>query len=348
MGPKRNKKSEKCSYYDRGYCRNGEYCDKEHPVKVCPESNCFDDKCQFRHPNPCKFSYRCKFNMKKICLFSHITPATDDDKKIEELKKRINQTDKENKALISSNKDLTKKIENKFEMFENNIELLRNTLEAKENEISSLKVKINNIETAFEQKLTKLEKQFILKDNKFKCEKCKFETNSEAGLKSHISKKHKKEKDNDNITFPKQCDLCDKIVNTSKDMKNHLRTHSYKHVQFKCDQFDFIGGEEIEMEIHTARTHGETYECGLCDYESPDLETLDIHLKTCETYICEVCDEKISQLPNVKTLFEAKHDAKKHTGYPNGVRHVKPSRDNREVYDNKFHSYQSLFSDKQN
>ena len=111
---------------------------------------------------------------------------------------------------------------------------------------------------------------------------------------------------------------------------------------------DFIGGEEIEMEIHTARKHGENYECALCDYESKNLETLDIHLKTCESYICEICYEKIQQLPNVKAHFEAKHDAKKHTGYPSGVRHVKPSRDNSEVYDNKFHSYQSLFSDKSN
>ena len=57
MGPKINKKSEKCPFYNRGYCRNGENCDQEHPDKVCPASNCFDDKCQHRHPNLCKFSY---------------------------------------------------------------------------------------------------------------------------------------------------------------------------------------------------------------------------------------------------------------------------------------------------
>ena len=69
MGPKINKKSEKCPYYNRGYCRNGENCDQEHPDKVCPASNCFDDKCQHRHPNPFKFSYRCKFNMKRYVYF---------------------------------------------------------------------------------------------------------------------------------------------------------------------------------------------------------------------------------------------------------------------------------------
>ena len=69
--------------------------------------------------------------MKKICLFSHITPATVDEKKIEDLKKRLNQTEKENKALLSSQKDLTKQIENTFKVFNNKIELLRKTLEAK-------------------------------------------------------------------------------------------------------------------------------------------------------------------------------------------------------------------------
>ena len=54
-----------------------------------------------------------------------------DEKKIEDLKKRLNTTEKENKALFFSHKDLTKQIENKFEVFNNKIELLRKTLEAK-------------------------------------------------------------------------------------------------------------------------------------------------------------------------------------------------------------------------
>ena len=62
----RNKK-EKCIHYSRGYCRNGEDCPEEHPDKVCPDADCFDDKCADRHPNPCIFGKRCNFNRKKIC-----------------------------------------------------------------------------------------------------------------------------------------------------------------------------------------------------------------------------------------------------------------------------------------
>ena len=61
MGPKKEQnnskfkiKSEKCSYYDRGYCKFGDKCDKKHPDKVCNDENCLEDNCEKRHPNPCK------------------------------------------------------------------------------------------------------------------------------------------------------------------------------------------------------------------------------------------------------------------------------------------------------
>ena len=98
------------------------------------------------------------------------------------------------------------------------------------------------------------------------------------------------------------------------------------------------------MEVHVVRTHEENFECGLCDYEGKDLEALDIHLKTCETYQCGICSEKLSQLPDIKMHFEEKHETYKNSYYPNGVRHIKPSRENKDVYNNKFHSYSDLFS----
>ena len=162
-----------------------------------------------------------------------------------------------------------------------------------------------------------------------KCDKCDFATHFEAGLKSHAGKKHKKGKDNGEIVFPKQCTLC----------------HSYKLAQFKFDHCDFVGGDEIDMEVHVARTHEENFECGLCDYEGKDIKALDIHLKTCETYQCGICSEKLSQLPDIKMHFEEKHETCKNSYYPNGVRHIKPSRENKDVYNNKFHSYSDLFSE---
>ena len=124
MGPKKNSKnkSEKCQYYDRGYCKNGKDCQDNHPDKVCPDSKCFEENCTFRHPNPCKFGQRCFFNKKKICSFSHVTLVSDE--RFEEMEKRIKNLEKEKQNC----NDLTKKMEKKFEAFENRIELLKKTV----------------------------------------------------------------------------------------------------------------------------------------------------------------------------------------------------------------------------
>ena len=139
------------------------------------------------------------------------------------------------------------------------------------------------------------------KETKFKCENCKFETNSETGLKSHISKKHKKVIEIDDNGFSKRCSLCDNILANSKDMKKHMRTHSYKDAVYKCDLYDSIGGDQIEMEVHLAKLHGENFECGLCENTANDLETLDTHLGTYEIYKCKICGEQILKLTNIKT-----------------------------------------------
>ena len=85
----------------------------------------------------------------------------------------------------------------------------------------------------------------------------------------------------DNI-YPKECALCDIVLNSNKEMKKHMRTHSFNYVTFKCTHCDFIGGEQIEMEIHNARLHSERN-------EGQNLETIDIHLSTCECYACGLC-----------------------------------------------------------
>jgi hypothetical protein len=128
-------------------------------------------------------------------------------------------------------------------------------------------------------------------------------------------------------------------------MKFYIITHSYKLAQFKFDHCDFVGGDEIDMEVYVPRTQEENSECGLCNYEGHNLEALDTHLRTCETYLCGICNEEISQLPDIKMHVEEKHNTCRNSYYPNGVRHIKPSRENKEVYDTKFHSYSSLFSE---
>ena len=340
MGPKRKdnfrNKSEKCQYYNRGYCKNGEACQDYHPDKVCPDQNYFDEKCKLRHPNPCRFGQRCIFNKKKICSFSHVTIVSDD--RFEEMERRLINLEKNKQA----SNDFAKKMEKKCEVFENRIEMLKKTVEEKEQQVSALADKLNTLEIFVDTKLSDFETSLKTNVKRFKCEKCDFSTTSENGLKTHVTRKHKNPQDNTQDIFPKQCSLCDQNVNNKKEMKKHMRTHSYKWVQFQCEHCEFIGGEEIDMEVHTAKLHGENIECGLCDYEATDVENLEIHLTTCEYYKCGLCGEIIWQFTNIKGHILAKHEILKKYD-TNGVTNIKPSRENPEIYERKYHSFVSLF-----
>ena len=120
-----------------------------------------------------------------------------------------------------------------------------------------------------------------------------------------------------------------------------MRTHSYKNVQFECEICDFKGRAKTNMEVHVAKLHGEKIECGICEYEGKDLGDLETHLLTCEYYDCEVCTERILQFSNIKEHLLTKH--KEVNKYMFGVDHVKPSRENCELYSKTFHSFISLF-----
>ena len=134
------------------------------------------------------------------------------------------------------------------------------------------------------------------------------------------------------------------FLNDKKQLKKHMRTHSFNYATFKCALCEFIGGEQIEMEIHDARVQGDKNECALCGFEGKDLETIDNHLSTCESYSCGLCENKFTQLTQVKEHFKDKHQESKQSSFY-GVRHIKQSRKNKKVYDQKFHSISSLFND---
>ena len=86
-----NKKtSEKYVFYNRGYCKSEDDCDKHHSDKVCNDVNCDEKECLLRHPNPCLFGARCTFNRRKECLYSHVTFASSDDETFKVLKQDFN------------------------------------------------------------------------------------------------------------------------------------------------------------------------------------------------------------------------------------------------------------------
>ena len=64
----------------------------------------------------------------------------------------------------------------------------------------------------------------------------------------------------------------------------HLKSHSYKTINFQCKECDFFCETQSEMELNIGRKHSDQLECGICNYEADNLENLTIHLATCEIY----------------------------------------------------------------
>ena len=66
-------------------------------------------------------------------------------------------------------------------------------------------------------------------------------------------------------------------------MKKHMKTHLYALVQYKGDLCEFMGCDEIDMDVHAAKLHGDKWECWLCKHEA----------NYTECYKCEECSQRI-------------------------------------------------------
>jgi hypothetical protein len=75
-------------------------------------------------------------------------------------------------------------------------------------------------------------------------------------------------------------------ANNSLDLKKHCITHTYKQATYKCDESDFVGQNEVTMEVHNGKYHFEKFECGLCDSKKKNFESLETHLSKCESFRC--------------------------------------------------------------
>ena len=74
------------------------------------------------------------------------------------------------------------------------------------------------------------------------------------------------------------------------------------------------------MLVHTGKTYGDKFEFGLCDHIAKDLESLETHLSTCETYKCNICDKIVTKLQDIKTHFLENHKTKESNQL---VKHIK-------------------------
>ena len=303
----RNKKR-KCEYFDRSYCKYGDKCDNEHPDNVCEISNCFDDKCLNRHPNPCNFGPRCHYYRKNTCLYSHVIIVKDDDQKekvkkmeskLDEMNKKMKQLgelERKNKQIeekinkFSTDSDLSKLIEKKIETFENQLKTLRKVIEEKDLTIINISKKVENLENKVKEyentskKHLDLEKVVSVHKKKIDILKEKLEISGKPEEKikctdcdfqsnsKHGLKTHvtRRHTKYNKENFPKQCDLCDKRFNSKEEIEKHVITHSYK----------------TEESLK--------FKCNECDFWCPNKVSIESHIKKIhsENITCGVCDDE--------------------------------------------------------
>ena len=125
----------------------------------------------------------------------------------------------------------------------------------------------------------------------------------ERGLNTHIKQMHNTVQ-KDSVPYPKKCDVCDKDIDSKHEMKIHMKSHSYIKSEYKCEKCEFICERELTMEVHLGKYHDENFECGLCSFVANSQEKLNLHLVTCEIYICDRCHIRHKTISELKTHYK--------------------------------------------
>ena len=55
-------------------------------------------------------------------------------------------------------------------------------------------------------------------------------------------------------------------------MKIHLKTHSFKKLNFKCEECAFLGPNETTMEVHYGKKHAGVRVSGFCEFKANNKE----------------------------------------------------------------------------
>ena len=336
--PGKKKTSEKCNFNNRGYCNLKEQCEKTHSDNDCDNFDCNEEECTKRHPNPCKFGPRCKYNRKNECLYLHVTLPSNDEKfkalnqsfnnkflKLENIVKQM-QTDLEKKdsELIFCKG----KVENLEKLIKDTqFSKVRKDLEEKNALINGLEIKmqeleedykaqkqqqdkkIKDVENALKQKAnnSKDSDNKICEENSFKCGKCDYISTTRQGLKIHSTKIHSKI---DFEKFPAVCNVCEKVFENETILKKHKKTdHTYHTVKYQCNECEFMANKVQTLQVHFGAKHSTNKQCGLCDKEFESTLMLDEHQSHCEIIMCSNsgCKETFGHLLAIKEHISSEH-----------------------------------------
>ena len=172
----------------------------------------------FQEYNRCKFTTFCHFKHVKIDSIENLMVKIEENtNKLSELDKKLEQIEKEEIVIQKKLEAHEDQIEKKLKAFENRLVEMSKQMEEKNNKITAL-------ENILKKTSDKLENTKKAKDIKFKCNMCDFQSGSQSGLKTHISRKHTNYPENED-SF--KCEICEDVYIKKEYSKDHMLTHSY-------------------------------------------------------------------------------------------------------------------------
>ena len=108
-------------------------------------------------------------------------------------------------------------------------------------------------------------------------------------------------------------------------MKTHMKTHSYKVVQYQCNKCQFLERSEIEI-VHSGKTHGD---CLNAVFVNTLHQTWKLWIFQCNT-----CETIFKNLGDLKSQFVKEHES--------SSTHTKQNRENEDEYDSIRYTYKEM------
>ena len=204
-----------CKFHQYGHCKFSSSCRHFHTQDTCLNPHCSQNSCSARHPKPCRLFLRnnhCKFG--GDCSYLHPIPAP-------------------------SNKELNEELLS----LKDNLDLLITSLNIKEIQIVKLEEKVKELEKIVSAKSsTSLET--------YKCDLCDYWCDLEKNLKSHRSKKHKRETLRDNSVLETTLHLSPLHSERIEEFNESLSSSPSENNVYDCPMCEECSIEKTVFEIH--------------------------------------------------------------------------------------------------
>ena len=261
------------------------------------------------------------------------------EKALETIKKEINESSEANKVLVAElatckeellklssqstvPQEILKKKDEDYEIIKKMVidrdNVIKKLEESHKKEVDDLKLQKRGSDDALNiatQENTKLKdkeatlvdifkymkKYLAEQDDYFQCDECDQSFDRVDKLNLHKRGKH--------LALSLKCNLCNFQAKTSRDLINHMKTHSSSRQIFSCEECEYADQLEENLLNHKIAKHS-VHKCDKCDYTFSSVKELDEHKQNThkqQVFSCEKCNFKDRKEENLLNHIISMH-----------------------------------------